>query len=280
VARLTQPMCNQTRNRVCGLKKQRGMSLIELMIAGLLSIIIGMIVIEMMASANVSNNRVEGVTQAQQNGRFAIHWLSDSIAKAGYSPFSTVKADSMVMGACGGTATPPAASAHCSRNNNDSPDQIAIQRVSDNGTSCAGLSLEDLGVDEEDLVVDVYWVERDSGDGSDLYDDLFRCATYTEGGTLLDSAQTLSSGIEDLQILYAIDGGTTFEPLDNISDVSAIKAIRFAVLARGYSDAVVWQGQRRYLRLDADALDYSDGAPRFVFENTVYLQNYENITSE
>ncbi len=261
-------------------RQQRGLGLVELMIAGTLSVIIGIILFQLMMGANRSGNRIGSMSEAQENARFAIHWLADHIAAGGYNPFSEVAPDSIVMAACISNATPPAANAHCSIDNTDAPDQIAIERVSDNGLTCTGASLADLGVTETDMVVDVFWVERDSGSGDDEYDDLLRCATYTSSGTLLDSAQTLTSGIEDLQLLYATENSHGFVALADISDVSEISAVRLAILARGYSDAARLTGTRSYLRLNADPLRFSDGVPRLMFEDTVYLMNSENVVAD
>nr|WP_246624969.1 PilW family protein [Oceanobacter mangrovi] len=181
------------------------------------------------------------------------------------------------MDACDSQVNPPDADAYCSYDSTDSPDQLAIERVSANGTTCSGASLEDLGVDETDLVIDVFWVERDSGENDDEYDDLLKCASYTDSGSLIDSVQTLASGIEDFQVLYATSATSGFVPLDSVSDLSAVTAIRIGVLARAFSDAAQIDGSRSYIVLDGDPQLFDDGVLRQIFENTIYLMNAENV---
>ncbi|WP_221800164.1 PilW family protein [Oceanobacter mangrovi] len=271
------------------------MSLIELMIAGAISIIIGLVVMQLMIGSNRSANRLDGMAQAQENARFSITWLSQNIRHGGYHP--NIYADTIPAAAkpCTSNLIPPADNADCAYEdtaNTKSGDRLAIRRVYEAGTgtswdqtTCTGTALSTYALDDDEIVVDVYWVEADSDPTNigDDYDDVLRCATYREStGTILGSTQSIASGVESMQVLFTEPGAgnSASEYIrgnqitsTNSTDMSDVTAVRIAILARAFSDAAQLDGSQSYILLDAAPLVFDDGIPRQIMETTVFFPN-------
>lgn len=294
-----------------GLQKQRGMTLVELMIAGVISIIVGLVVMQLMIGSNRASNRLDGLSQAQENARFSMSWLTDQIRHAGYVGDIFFETAPGIAERCTENFVPPASNADCVYEDlagTRSGDRIAIRRfyVDNGGTdwsqqSCSGAAIP-AGIDEEYLV-DVFWVEADADAEGNLnigddYDDWLRCATYREStGTIIGTVQTIASGIESMQVLYTAPGAgnsaTQYVGADTLAPASVttaqsgetaptnsdieylpdVTAVRIAILARAFSDAAQVTGDRSYVLLDADPLVFDDRVPRQILETTIFLPN-------
>lgn len=145
---------------------------------------------------------------------------------------------------------------------------------------------------EEDVIVDVYWVERDSDeDDDDAFDDVLKCVSYDESTHTVianTTQQVIASGIEGLQVLYAesptgteknvtryvaaagnaIQFGSTGFEMENVM------AIRIGILARSFSDNALTENTRSYILMDADPYTFNDRVNRQVVVTTVFSSNY------
>ncbi len=272
--------------------KQQGMTLIELMIAGVISIIIGLVVMQLMIGSNRASNRIDGMAQAQENARFTLTWLAKQVRHAGFNPELFGAAIQPVADLCTGAGVvPPANDAACTWEATDQAgDRLAIRRkfrdTTDNTWdqfTCSGVDLAGLpGVDDESVIIDVYWVALNTSGGTDdEYDDVLRCASYLENSgadTILSGGvQTIASGIESFQVLYADPGAgstnaTRYVPADQAT-ITDVTTIRIAILARAFSDAARVQGKRSYIVLDANPITLEDNTPRQILETTVFFPN-------
>src|SRR5690554_1380607 len=63
--------------------KQRGMTLVELMVAAVISLIIVFFITNIMISSSRTAMQSEGLSQAQENGRFILTWLQGNVRTAG-----------------------------------------------------------------------------------------------------------------------------------------------------------------------------------------------------
>src|SRR5690554_7931133 len=61
--------------------KQRGMTLVELMVAAVISLIIVFFITNIMISSSRTAMQSEGLSQAQENGRFILTWLQVKYAR-------------------------------------------------------------------------------------------------------------------------------------------------------------------------------------------------------
>jgi len=276
------------------IKQQKGVNLIELMIVGFLMVLIGFFMIKIMTSSNESASRSDGIAQAQETARLIISWLYNDIRRAGYStnlqepriqPFSDI--------CTAASGTPPANNGNCSFESIDpsvNNDRVAIRRIYSAAIIDRGDHLDCTGVDlrgtaglelDASVLVDVYWVERDNGNDGDDYDDVLRCVTYNEDtGFALNPAQTIASGVEGLQVLYAETNGgsgtvTTYVPGDQITSMDDVHAVRISILTRAFSDFALTTATRSYILLDADDYTFTDRVPRQIQTTTISLNNYD-----
>lgn len=277
------------------INKQKGMTLIELMLAGLLGMIVAYFVMNIMATSSRTSMQSDGQAQAQENGRFIIGWLQAEARKAGYTPDFTLPRTQPFADICAtGGPTPPANGANCTfETSTASSDRLAIRRMYSAATpslkassDCTGADLGAAGVAEGDVVIDVYWVEQNYSSGSsandDNYDDVLRCVTYSEAGAPLNSSQVIASGIEGLQVLYgqysvADPDGTPnvsrYVPADQVTDWNNVLAVRIAILTRSFTQDVVQNATRSYILLDATPYTFTDRTARHIQSTTVFLPN-------
>ena len=280
------------------LHKQRGINLIELMIVGFLMILIGFFMFRIMISANQSSSQSDGIAQAQETARLTMSWLRQDVRRAGLTPDLLASRIQPFSDLCTDNVYPPADNADCTFESTNplQNDRIAVQRVfstisSDtrDATDCTGVNLDGTPGLESDktILIDVYWVERNrdsisslnSNDG-DNFDDALRCVTYNEGtGQILSPAQTIASGIDGLQALYAesavgLGTVTRYVPADQIGEMENVYAIRISILARAFSDFALTQSVRSYLLLDADPYTFDDRIPRQILTTTIAPNNF------
>lgn len=286
------------------LHKQRGINLIELMIVGFLMILIGFFMFRIMISANQSSSQSDGIAQAQETARLTMSWLRQDVRRAGLTPDLLTPRIQPFSNLCPDNISPPAANADCTFESTNplQNDRIAVQRVfsttsSDtrDATDCTGVNLDGTpGLEsDETVLIDVYWVERNrdsisslNSDDGDNFDDALRCVTYNEDtGQILNPAQTIASGIDGLQALYAegakvgtvtakVGTVTRYVPADQIGNMADVYAIRISILARAFSDFALTQNVRSYLLLDADPYTFDDRIPRQILTTTIAPNNF------
>lgn len=267
------------------------MTLIELMIAGVLGLVISYFVMNIMISSNRVAASSDGIAQAQESGRFIMSWLREEVRRAGYAPVLSTATSVIPFVAnteCTTTSLPPADGADCSFDSNSSNDRIAIRwtynpdsAVDRDQQDCTGTSIS---FTEDTNLIDVYWVETDTGTGGDSYDDVLRCVTYNDdtGVIISPQAQTIASGILGMQVLY----GETVSPLStgetnvtryingsNVTNWSNIQAVRLSILTRSFSTTTADNATRSYILLDADAYTFTDRDSYYIQTTTIALHN-------
>ncbi|UZK02838.1 PilW family protein [Venatoribacter cucullus] len=278
------------------LSRQSGMTLIELMLASVLSVIISYFIMNIMITSARTAATSEGLAQAQETGRLVMAWLDEQLSVAGYnSNYQSSESQSPMAALCqAGAPLPPANNAHCTFNADDhgsGGDRIAIRRSTgarDGVTpsdrdiqTCAGEALPAAIVDNQEFVIDVYWVQPNNGNASTTDDYELRCATYEENGTRIADSQAIANGIESLHILVGItdaDGNPQrFVSPANVPNWERVAGVRIAVLAREFGDSTFTPDKRAYGLLDADPIEFQDGAARHVQNGTVWFPNTKKL---
>lgn len=271
---------------------QKGITLVELMVAGVLALIISYFAMSIMMTSSETASRSNGQAQAQEAGRFILSWLHTESRRAGYNSDITVNSVQPFATPCvAPVVMPPAAGGNCSFNSDTSDsDRLAIQRTFSTTSGnlrdtvdCTGVDLSALGLTTDSTILtDVYWVERNTGgsDG-DAYDDVLRCVTYSnDTNTVVAPAQTIASGVEGLQILYAEGASDTDRTIrryvraSDLTDIRNVTAVRISVLTRSWADNANGSEQRSYVLLDAAPYTFSDGVARQIMTTTVALTNF------
>lgn len=270
---------------------QRGLTLIELMVAVALSMIIVMFITSIMITAGRTATQSEGAAQAQENGRFILTWLQMNLRTAGM-PYPTEGMQERVTPIaplCANTnIMPPTDNADCSINSTSSgqSDRLAVRRTFvshvDHRTTvsnldCAGQEITELGSDDpQKILTDLYWVDIDEGE--------LKCATYYNG-TIIKNAQVIANGIEGMQVLYGIRAARDFQYRSNVNryvslsdmnanDLENIGAIQIAILTRSLAaSANVDKKKRTYILLDAAPVSFEDTVYRHIQSTTIFLAN-------
>jgi Tfp pilus assembly protein PilW len=295
------------------IKRQKGVNLIELMIVGFLMVLVSFFMMKIMTTANQTAAHTDGIAQAQETARLATYFLYKGIRRSGYSRESQmVRLEPPLSAPCNAaSSTPPQQNGDCSFDSPDPAvnDRIAIRRTFNDSNvdaaldpvdyhDCTGVDLRGTAglIPEESVLVDVYWVERDSAtaannitqsdlSGPDDYNDVLKCVTYREDThTILNPAQTIASGIEGLQVLYAVVPSNISGQAQNYrslgtfgpSDMEMVHAIRISILTRAFSNFNLEPATRSYILLDAQPYTFqNDRVPRQIMTTTIALNNFE-----
>lgn len=273
------------------IRLQKGLSLIELMIAALLSLIIVLFITNIMITSNRTGMQSEGLAQAQENGRFILSWLQGHLRQAGqpYPSNSVQERIQPFAEACSSTLLPPSDNADCSfdsANTNES-DRIAIRRtyVKDDDLKteisdkdCSGQSV--VLVDKV-VVTDVYWVDPPGSDEEDP-GGILKCATYDDSHQVIGGVIEIANGIEGLQVLYGLKPSVDsqyrsninrYVPLDEVSDWKMVGAIRVGILTRAAAERSLDKKSRKYILLDAAPVVFDDSVARHIQTTTIFLPN-------
>ncbi|MAK90533.1 MAG: hypothetical protein CMI13_04765 [Oleibacter sp.] len=265
------------------LRSQQGMTLIELMIAGVLGLIVAYFIMTIMMNSNRTSMISSGTAQAQENGRFVMSWLQEEVRRAGYTPIVGSDKIAPFAPVCGG-ATPQANCTYESDAGWNDNDNLAIQwRFSPESTlardrqDCTGVAIT---LTAEAILTDVYWLETGNADSG--YDDVLRCATFLDTGAQLNAAQTIASGVIGMQVLYGesmtetADGTTNvtrYIDAGDVTDWTRVQAVRIAILTRSFADQTLQQADRSYILMNASPYNFSDSVARYMQISTVALPN-------
>ena len=277
------------------IRRQQGLTLIELMISMTLSLIVMFAVGSILISSNQAASVSDTLADSQESGRFAVDYINRQLLKTGYDPEDT---DLVAFG----DLCVVAADTVCIRDNNSGTgDRIAIRRVAEvekdpatgvispkaNATTCYGSALLDAdgnNITTNVTVTDVYWVEVDDDGLSNL-----RCQSFDEGGTVranpgdkFDVSQALAAGVISMHVLY---GQSNVAPTNNTLNVSAyynatqvtdwtnIYAIRIGFLTQALSNTEAPAWDQEYIVMDSLTYEFNDQTARQVFTTTVTLLN-------
>lgn len=283
------------------LKHQQGMTIVELMVAGLLSVLAVIFVTNILLTSNRTALQSEGLSQAQENGRFILTWLQGNLRRAGY-PYpkegTQERIQPFASPCVAVTPLPPAQNADCTLNTgNGVTDRIAVRRTyvsnvslgsAEDRQDCAGAAIT--GITDGEILVDVYWVENNFTSGGGVsstqgYNNVLRCATYRESNhSVLNSAQVIASGINSMRALYGSSSIANSEQRTSITrysrlgdlgtiDWATVRAVRISVLTHAFSDASLEKKPRDYIILDAAPLTYDDRTARSIQSTTIFLPN-------
>lgn len=280
-------------------QKQRGLTLIELMIAMVLGLVVVYAVTTIMISNNQTATITETTSQAQDNGRFAMSYLNRRILRAGYNPNEMTLALEPFADLCdpnNATATYGMCTDN-SNNENDAAtgDRIAIRRVADNNLSCFGTALSNqstgAAITSQPIVVDAFWVEVVNGVSS-LYCQTFDAEPVSMNETnALSTQQPIVAGIAAMHVLYgeAADASNSStravtryiapEDLDDRGasyekDWKSVHAVKISILTEAFDETNSLTGQRRYILLDAAPYLFEDRINRQVFSTAIARANF------
>lgn len=267
------------------LKRQSGLSLVELMIA----MVIGLIVLAGLAQILLSGKRSYGTQSGlgtmQENARFALYFLQRDIAKAGFPRSAGPSISQPTM--------TPFVAANTLDGTGGASDQIEIRFNSDPDVE---FSFRDcLGQTSQTVFTggcaDGSNSGAENGDNcswqvTNRYDVLNGALRCTGSGNP-NAPQPLLTGVENMQILYGedLDDDTYADVYRNASQVgdwNRVTAVRIALLINTQEVIADERDNREYALLDAapispvnDAATAADEARmrRNVFTTTIEVRN-------
>lgn len=272
--------------------RQKGLTLIELMLASLLGVIVSYFIMNIMIASAKTSNLSEGTSQAQETGRLVMSWLSESIVNAGYNSNYLDDTDlPPVADLCTAATTPPTNGAHCTFQtdlNNTGGDRLAIRRKAGGLTpsardtqTCTGAALPADIINNMDEVIDVFWISPNINDADTTNDYQLWCVSYRANGNRIGTAQSIAVGVESMQLLYGI-GNTTgsvenFVSAEDVSNWKNVVAVRIAILAREFGNTTLTNDTRVYGLLDSTPVSYTDQTARFVQNGTIWFPNTKKM---
>ena len=218
---------------------QRGLSLVELMIAVLLGLVIIAAVYNMYTGTVRSSRFTSGLQSMQENGRFGVSVLQKGFRLAGYSPANPLEAFDVAASGPGRVV-------------------VRLRQAYDcNGRSTAAT---------DGIAVNTY--EHDAA---------ARRIVCT-GNSADASAMPIVEDVDGFRVLYGIDDDDDdvperFEPHSATLDARRIAALRFALLVSSDGPIRTAAVAEKHVLLDQVIDEYDDRVARTVFASTVKLRN-------
>ncbi len=222
----------------------RGVNLIELSIAMAIGAIILLGITSIYASSKKSSTVQNGLSRVQENGRFALNFLSRDLRMAGYPQGSGPLAFNDITTTEGATGL---------------SDQITLQynQPSITTVDCVGVVTNPI-INKYDIQVNAKGVP-----------------------SLFCNNIELIEGIDSLQILYGLDTDSTPDAVaniyitaDNIANRWArIVSVRLAVLANSVTESSNVKTKNSYSVLGSNITGFNDYKTRRIFNGTVMLRN-------
>ncbi|QTR51844.1 PilW family protein [Candidatus Thiothrix anitrata] len=280
-------------------KHQRGVTLIEMMIAMVVSLVLVAGVGTVYFSSKRSYQVRDELSQMNEAGRAALETLRKHLEHAGYATPSKlplgayffVNGDpNLAVQSCGGgkqnIKDPNDFNARSTRDAfNANGDAISVRFLGDNNLflDAAGGALPDecrvgnaAGMDAS-LIYNAFHVDND-GSTRDANNRLVPIL-YALGSNV-NNRQPVVNGIENIQFQYGIDtdGNGTADRFVNATNVGAanwesVVSIKVAILVRSLGDVLEANSVRTYNLLDATVTTPSDRYQRAVYTTTIQLRN-------
>ena len=219
--------------------RQRGMSLVELMIAMLLGLIVVAAVYNMYTGTTRSARFTAGLQSMQENGRFGVSVLQRGLRLAGYSPATPLGAIDIDEG-------------------DERTIVVRLRQAHDcNGQPTSG---------SDGIAVNTYAHDPDA--------DVITCTGNAPGAT----AMQIVEGVEGFRVLYGIDTDDDDVPEAYVSHddtrlvAERIAALRFALLIGSGEPIRTRARPESHVLLD-QIVETNDRVARTVFASTVKLRN-------
>lgn len=275
-------------SRYSGMRRQQlGLSLVELMVALVLGLVLMTGIIQVFLSSRQTYATNEAMARMQENGRFALEFISRSARLAGYVEpiYTDNKPLPFVRPLCTGLpGTVP--STLCSVNGaGNASDNISFimqpALVDGEKRDCLGNIVGD-----SDLIINNFSIIAANGNtpaalGCRAYN--LTTASWTAG----PDAQALVEGVDRLQVLYGINTGGDSRSANqyvsadrvgnNLSDWQKVRSVRISVLANSVATTNSTPANRQFVLLDAAPLTAAnlnnDQRSRQIFTTTIQLKN-------
>lgn len=258
--------------------RESGFSLIELMIAMVLSLVILLAVVQVFISSRQTYLLSDDLSRIQENGRFSLDFISQSIRMGGYYRNKGDNVFTFLETTCEEFAP-------CTDNGNGTDSDRFAVRLNpppDDGTEtdCTGAA-----VGATDDIANVYYITNDPDTGINS----LTCRGFNITNNAWNAVeQPLIDGIDNMQILYGLDNPDPAQPntpdtginqyvtanqLD-ADDWDFVTSARIALLvSSGTENGGGEEMTRNYQLLDAPLISITDDHVRQIYTATIPLNN-------
>lgn len=256
--------------KLSSFSRQRGLNLIELMIAVVIGLFISLMAVQYLSTSSRLFKQQGADSNLEANGTFAISYLSQFIRQAGTNNPTGTDVP-FYIGTCG-DANP------CTfdRNAVGESDRIAVQMVPTNNQDCVGNT-----VPVGSRIANVFFIQNSSlvCQGYDVTND-----DWLAGGLV-----ELIDGVEQLQVLYGVSNSQGLvDRYVNASNVPAsgataievqeawdrVRSTKVALLVSDDANTgTLPKVERLFGLLDAPVVTYDDRVSRKVFSTTIHINN-------
>ena len=250
------------------MKKQTGFSIIEILIAILVSTILLAGVLHIFVNAKIVNNMESNLGDMQANARFASDYVGRIIRLAGYRTTPS----NVMTGFLDYTTVFPTSAPYLEANNNTSTngsDSITIrfQGSGDGGGHPDGTIRDCLNnsVDANTVVTNTFSISSNNE---------LQCQAINPNATPNNNTQVLIPGVENMQILYGedLDGNGTadrYVPSNYVSlDMSRVVSVRVSLLLISSDPVQILTGSKTFNLI----------GQTYTPTNTKYLRNQVSFT--
>lgn len=240
---------------------QQGLSLVELLIAMALGLMLTVGALQMMLSSQTMFSTTDSLSRIQENGRFALEFISKSVRMAGYDSDEqgNLFLDANTLNGAGTNS-----------------DQFAVLLNPNDDQDCQGQP-----VGGNDLIANVYFINVQNQISS-LYCRSLNAVT----NAWYSAAQPLVDGVENMQVLYGLADEadnyriTKYVPENDVPNWGRVGTLKISLLinngqVNGNSDNLT----RQFVLLD-QALTFTDRHSRQVFSTTITLNSLYFIDPE
>ena len=240
---------------------QQGLSLVELLIAMALGLMLTVGALQMMLSSQTMFSTTDSLSRIQENGRFALEFISKSVRMAGYDSDEegNLFLDANTLNGAGTNS-----------------DQFAVLLNPNDDEDCLGNA-----VGANDIIANVYFINVQNQISS-----LYCRSLNSVTNNWYSAAQPLVDGVENMQVLYGLADEnenyrvTKYVPEDDVINWARIGTLKISLLinngqVNGNSDNLT----RQFVLLD-EALTFTDRHSRQVFSTTITLNSLYFIDPE
>lgn len=271
-------------------KPQAGLSIVELLVALLISLLLMTGVVQVFMASRQTYATNEAASRLQENGRFALEFIAQSARHAGYVEAANSTVDPLprpiAAPADDDCKTAKICSSQGTEDDPDGPDSVAFtfQPRFQDGARRDCLGKKD-GIGNTDLIINHFYIIP-ANPAENREHPALGCAsrnisTNTDISQKSPNANALIEGIDALQVQYGI-GNTgnvsRYVSADRVDNWNNVLAVRIAVLANSMTPVdPPPPADRQYVLLDAPPLAFNDGKARQIFTTTVKLRNIDEV---
>jgi type IV pilus assembly protein PilW len=255
-------------------RTQRGLSIIELLVAMVIGLLLMTGVLQVFFASKQTYSSNEAASRLQENGRFALEFIAQSVRMAGYMEVVNSKKNPPMPIAGINCATSNVCS---SQGTGSASDTLGVglqpRLIEGFRRDCRGHPLSGAAADT-DTIINHFAVIAGSL--------TCKAKILATGDWVKDDSSPLAlvEGIDILQVQYGLSAGTSVDGVrqyvsgDRVNNWSNVVAIRIAVLANSVTATNPRTPQRPYVLLDAAPfVPADDGRARQVFTTTINLRN-------